>query len=106
MVTEFAAALAAKLRAGTLDARDADAAARAFDALAAGSFTRVIVTVADSAGAAAFAARRDVALRAGEALHLAVAGAVDATLYTLDVGLARAADVLGVPAVLVSAGTP
>ena len=102
VVTEFAGALAAKLRAGKLDPNEADVAARAFSALEAESFTRISVTDSDFASAAGLASSREVALRAGDALHLAVARAADATVYTLDKGLHRAAAGLQLPSVLVA----
>ena len=46
-------------------------------------------------------ARRCNGLRAGDALHLAVAAAQGATVCTLDAGMARAAESLGLPVVLV-----
>ena len=47
--------------------------------------------------AASYAARHDLALRAGDALHLAVASAHGLTLVTLDERMAKAAPELGVP---------
>ncbi len=47
--------------------------------------------------AAEMAGRHDLALRAGDALHLAVAAAHGCTLVTLDERMARAAPELGVP---------
>lgn len=47
--------------------------------------------------AAAFASRPDLGLRAGDALHLAVAAAAGCALVTLDERMAKAAPEVGVP---------
>ncbi len=58
------------------------------------------VSRSDFRTAARFADRHEFALRAGDALHLAICIEHGATLYTLDRRLAEAAGALGVGASL------
>lgn len=57
------------------------------------------ITSTDIADATAFVRLPGVALRAPDAIHLAAAQRVGATILTLDRGMARAADLLGVPCI-------
>ena len=56
-----------------------------------------VVTATDVDNATLFIRRRDLALRAPDAIHIASAHRLGATLLTLDRGMARAAAALGVP---------
>lgn len=102
VITEFAAALAAKRRVGKLDEEKSAVASQAFGILRDSSLATVPVTASDFTAAARLASSNQAALRAGDALHLAVASREAATLHTLDQGLHRAAKALGLPSVLVS----
>ncbi len=53
----------------------------------------------DIADATTFIRRPGISLRAPDAIHIAAAQRVGATILTLDRGLARAADMLGVPCI-------
>jgi hypothetical protein len=57
----------------------------------------VDITASDARPADIYARRFDLGLRAPDALHLAIARRLDATLVTLDRRLATAARELGVP---------
>ena len=57
------------------------------------------ITPTDLVAATAFVRLPGVTLRAPDAIHIAAAQRIGATLLTLDRGMARAADVLGVPCI-------
>ncbi len=101
VVTEFSSALSIKLREGQLDAEHRASALAMFTSLAEQSLATCEIAPADFRTAARFADQADIGLRAGDALHLAVAGTHGATLWTLDRRLLEAA-----PAVAVSAQRP
>lgn len=96
VLTEFASALSLKLRTGALTADQR--------ALVLANWTQFITTeirlievTPDAFDAATiFAARHDLGLRAGDALHLAVAVSSGCTVVTLDERMAKAAPELGV----------
>lgn len=100
VITEFSAALSVKLRTEQLTARNRAEALALFTSLAEESFTRLPVSSRDFAAAARFADQFTTGLRAGDALHLAVAGNHGARLMTLDKRLANAASNIGVSAEL------
>jgi uncharacterized protein len=102
VLTEVASALSAKVRMRALSAIDRRRAAEAFELMVARSFTTLPVTSAAFAAAAVFAEQHRSGIRAGDALHLAVAAAAGATVHTLDKGLVRSAKAVGVAAVLVT----
>lgn len=56
----------------------------------------VTIATADVIAATNFVRRPDLPLRAPDAIHIAAAHRLDATLVTLDIGMARAARALGV----------
>jgi predicted nucleic acid-binding protein len=73
-----------------------------FNKLVAESFTVLGVTGGQFRTAAKFADQHALGLRAGDALHLAVASEHGATVHTLDRRLAEAGPALGVPAQLLA----
>jgi predicted nucleic acid-binding protein len=101
VVTEFAAALSVKIRMGQLRVEDRAKAAGLFKQLQAESLAVVPITREHFQAAARFADQSGLGLRAGDALHVAVAAELGATLCTLDKRLAEAAIALGVSAEMV-----
>ncbi|MFY7962503.1 MAG: type II toxin-antitoxin system VapC family toxin [Elsteraceae bacterium] len=100
--TELSSALAIKLRTGAISLDQRAAALSMFNKLSKESLTVVAVTSAHFLGAATFVDRHELGLRAGDALHLAIAADHGATLHTLDHRLANAGPALGVPTQLLS----
>lgn len=99
-ITEMSSAMAIKLRTGqaTLDQRAAVLAT--FNRLVGESLTVLPLTGEHFRTAAKFADQYQLALRAGDALHLAAAFQSGATIVTLDKRLAEAGPILGVSAQL------
>jgi uncharacterized protein len=104
VVTEFSAALSIKLRTGQLAAHHRAEALAAFTRLAAESFEILPILGSQFRTAARFADQSSLGLRAGDALHLAIAADHGATIATLDRRLAEAASALGVSAHLLYGG--
>jgi uncharacterized protein len=100
VVAEFSSALAAKLRAGRLDASERAAALAGFAQLCAGSFTILPLSRAHFQMAARFADQHTLGLRAPDALHVALCLDQGAILCTLDRPLSDACTSLGVSAML------
>jgi predicted nucleic acid-binding protein len=98
VATEFSAALSIKIRTGQIEARHRAEALAAFRRLLADSFATLPISSAQFRTAARFADQHVFGLRAGDALHLAIAADHGATIATLDRGLAEAASALGVSA--------
>jgi hypothetical protein len=101
-VTEMSSALAIKLRTGQITLEQRAAILAMFNMLVAESFTVLPVTVGQFRAAARFADHHVLGLRAGDALHLAIAAEHGATVYTLDQRLAEAGPALGIPAQLLA----
>jgi uncharacterized protein len=100
VMTELSAALSMKLRAGELRATDRADALAVFAALVETSFHVLPVRREDFQLARRFADQHLTGLRAGDALHLAVAASHGTPIRALDRGLVSAAEVLGVSASL------
>ncbi len=96
---EFSSLIAREVRMGGLTAGDASQVIAQFDELVADSFQVLVPMAADYELAKDYIQHFDSKLRAGDALHLAIARNHDAKmLYTLDQGLLDAAKLLKVQA--------
>lgn len=93
---EVASALSRLVRMALLTDADASARLADFDAWRAAVSSPVDIAVSDARLAYIFVRRFDLGLRAPDALHLAIARRLDATLVTLDRRMATAARELGV----------
>jgi predicted nucleic acid-binding protein len=93
--TEVASALSLKVRTGEFTLAQRAEAAAGWRAWREG-LGLLDIEAADFETAAAFASRPDLSLRAGDALHLAVAAASGCALVTLDERMAKAAPQVGV----------
>lgn len=100
VVAEFSSALSIKVRSGALTIRHRAEALAMFTQLAAETFGILSVTGAHFRTAARFSDDHALGLRAGDALHLAIAGQRGATLCTLDRRLAEGGLKLGVSTML------
>ena len=96
LLTEFASAVAIKLRRGELSEANAKAVHKEFDALMAGGLRTVPVSRPAFRAAMALVKQHQHALRSGDALHLAIAQESGATaVATLDSLMAANARRLG-----------
>jgi len=96
-LTEVSSALSTKLRAGQITVHLHGKALATFNTQVAHSFTVRTVDGSNFRTAARFAEMHALGLRAGDALHLAVAAAGGATVCTLDRRMAEVAVALGIP---------
>jgi predicted nucleic acid-binding protein len=96
VTTEFSAALSVKLRAGKLSGAHRAAALAAFARASADSFVLLPVLGTHFQRAARIADQHVLGLRAGDALHLAVASEHGATLCTLDERMSRGGSSIGI----------
>ncbi len=103
-ITELSSAMAIKLRSGQITLDQRAAALAMFNKLVVESFTVLPMTGGQFRTAAKFVDQHTLGLRAGDALHLAVASEHGATVHTLDQRLADAGPVLGIPTRLLTAG--
>ena len=98
VVTECSAALSMKLRTGQLQVAERAEALAVFAEMVDASFHVLPVTGTDFRVAARFADQHPLGLRAGDALHLAVAASRGVRIRALDKSLVSAAEALGVSA--------
>lgn len=96
VITEFSAALSVKLRTGQIEPAHRSEALAVFTRLTEESFDTLPASRADFRTAARFADQHLAGLRAGDALHLAIAANHGLGLHTLDKRLAEAGQSLGV----------
>ena len=96
VITEFSAALSVKLRTRQLSAENRADALTMFARLQDRTFTLLDTSDRHYFTAARLADQYQTGLRAGDALHLAIAADHGIRLVTLDKGLAKAAKKLGV----------
>ena len=101
VVTEFSSAMSIKLRTGALEPPHRADALSMFTTLCEQSLVVLPLTREDFRAAAQFANQYQTGLRSGDALHLAVAANHGLRIQSLDEGLVRAADALGVSARLI-----
>jgi predicted nucleic acid-binding protein len=93
---ELMSALGVKLRTKQVSNREAHSAFDVFTRLVAPCLQKIQVRDADHLRAADLLKGWRTALRAGDSLHLAIASAHRATIFTFDQGMARAAATLGI----------
>ena len=95
---EFSSALARQVRLGSLASDSALEIDFEFDAVMADSFVTVAPAAGDFELSKQFLRRYETGLRAGDALHLAIASNHGArAIYSLDRGLLKAGQLLGLP---------
>lgn len=101
---EVASALSRLVRTGRLQASEGAACLMDFDIWRAAMTTMTEIHAADIRLAGAYVRRFDLALRAPDALHVAIARRLDVALVTLDRRMATAARELGVAVEALSSG--
>jgi hypothetical protein len=96
-MVEATSGLAKKVRTGDLTEDELEMALGKLDLLTARYLPLISLDDGHMGLAARYTARARLGLRAGDALHVAVAASLSAMLVTSDVVMARAAEGLGVP---------
>jgi uncharacterized protein len=99
VIAEFSSALSIKLRTGQIDTELRTSASAAFSRFCSNKFVVLPVTSGHFRTAAIFADRHALGLRAGDALHLAIASEQGATLCSFDRRLIEAGPALAIPTV-------
>ncbi len=94
---EFGAAVARRVRLGELTAEQALGVFADFDVWVSRSTHRAVTEHVDIAVSAGLVRRLELALRAPDALHLAICERVGGVLFTFDLGMKAAAQTLGIP---------
>jgi predicted nucleic acid-binding protein len=92
---EFASAAGRWVRSGEISMSEGHIALESFDGWVARSVRRVEISPADVATASAFMRRLDLPLRTPDAIHIAIAQRLGATLVTFDRRMAASARALG-----------
>jgi len=92
---EFASAIARRVRMREVTVDDARSDLAAFDSWAVRSVQSIEVTAADIAVATTFLRRLDLTLRTPDAIHIAIAQRIGATLVTFDQRMTESARALG-----------
>ena len=94
---EFASVIARHVRTADITPEDARIAFSTFDAWTARAAQRSEIKAADVTAAEAFLRRLDLTLRTPDALNIAIAQRLGATLFTFDEKMILAARALGTP---------
>jgi predicted nucleic acid-binding protein len=97
VITEVSSALSIKLRSGILTPALRAAILARWHRSIAENFVSLPITSEHFETAATFADRQETGLRAGDALHLAIASEAGCTIATFDRTMAAAAPLVGVP---------
>ncbi len=92
---EFASAIARRVRTQETTVEDAQKDLTEFDVWVARSTERIDLNTRDIATATVYLRRLDLTLVTPDALHIAIAGRLEATLVTFDRAMASAARALG-----------
>jgi predicted nucleic acid-binding protein len=102
LITEAAAAVSLKRRMDVISAADQAAALAGLNRQVQDALQLLPVTREDFRTATRYVERAETGLRAGDALHLAVAAAANATLVTFDRKQARGGEMLGLNTLLLA----
>lgn len=98
---EFAAVVGRKSRTGELDVEERDAVLADFDMWTRQTVRMAETTANDIATAISFLRRRDVTLRAPDAINIALSQRLGTSLATFDQRMARDAEIVGVATISV-----
>jgi len=93
---EFSSAIARRVRMGEFTLHQAQITLSRFDTWLARTADRIEISPADVAVATAFLRRLDLTLRTPDAIHIAIAQRINATLVTFDQRMTESARALGV----------